>query len=596
MDSRRRTSTAQFHTMAKSIYVCDIGNARGVWDADESKCYFLALGRDGPEIAIAEGDGRATEVEDQSFENGALVQFVVLKKLFQSYQTGKRWLVELLRWSQAVDFLCDELCAGAEVERTFCTTQDLSKETWHFGRSKASRNQIGEVIYCAWDHGTVAVFCDAHCPPEAWYLSATEERWVYLHEGNSRLPEPVETHQPISQEEGLVQLTAWHEPPCEKPMKRDLDQKPVNKTMAEEVIRRVMDGQFRRFAAALHRARQANDTGFGGDRRGSPPLVMENAKELRQDNNRFLLEKKALAKKVVELDKRLEMALAESKQKDIERKALQEEVAMYRRQLASFTSGQNGLNLRAKEGDFPSAIETQQECKAVGEKLIQFFHKIGCSENHPMKVEFAECIRDLLKQMVGLVETRYKELLEGMLKALCNHESLSSLSRSTQEGFDLYCKRYFGMLFALDKAKLCILSDSGRNQGALSHSLRKDKVVLEGLCSIKENITRDYPQIMNRDLGGPEGFGVIFAMLWRASVLLYMQRPQMQFDVASDVVTRFSVEYHSSVDLLAKPGNEVVVLIPAILKLSKPPEGKKPKGMKTPPDIILVEKAITDLA
>lgn len=170
------------------------------------------------------------------------------------------------------------------------------------------------------------------------------------------------------------------------------------------------------------------------------------------------------------------------------------------------------------------------------------------------KLIFSSCIFDVLQKMKEIVADRYIDLLGGLLAALGNLESTDDVNRSTQDAFDIYCRKHWRDLFLNQMYPKSTPEKSPRSkQKALNHMLR-------------EHMEKEFPELV---LSKGEGFTFekIFNGLWETTVVLSLQRPPLSFSISEpELKTGYMASKHEFVDRLGQEDDPVVVLLPPILK------------------------------
>ncbi|GMH40996.1 hypothetical protein BSKO_08906 [Bryopsis sp. KO-2023] len=269
----------------------------------------------------------------------------------------------------------------------------------------------------------------------------------------------------------------------------------------------------------------------------------------------------------------------------IERDALRDEVAVYRRQLAMSGSGPSGWNVATKDTELPHYVEAMRNYHRLVDRVKNFYFDFseGSSDNRNRKVMFAECIYVTLKRMLEIVLDRYNHLLHNVLAALGNLECPNQVSRSTHDAFDVYCRKHWKDLFLSHMYP-------GQNDGSNSASNKKNLNL-----QLRQEMFFEFPSLVGSE-GDGANFERIFNGLWESTVVMFLQRPQLRFSVAKKrTVGVYSSMEHEFVDREGKEGDEVVVLIPAITKKSRPCSFKESVNHSAMNAPTVVEKGYVDL-
>ncbi|GMH39745.1 hypothetical protein BSKO_07643 [Bryopsis sp. KO-2023] len=312
------------------------------------------------------------------------------------------------------------------------------------------------------------------------------------------------------------------------------------------------------------------------------------------------------------------LEIAQTKLTSVENqvKNLQSEVAGYRRHMASLTSGSSGINVAGSP--LPSSLDVIGNYNKTTQKVLDIYFECG-PEDVQAQESFGSTILELLKEMYILMRDSYIRSLTSMLAALGNIEDLESMTRSTHEAYDVYCKRYWKEMFLKLKDGLVAEVDvSSANEVQENHNdngLNGSKPLqvngfahAEGnslseinqshCVELDEGVDGDAPEASpencegsSQTLGGspsksmqsvfdsfraafpqetgnldPSIFKQVFDELWETTVVMFLQRPQMRFSFSEQILGKFDGERHAIVDTQIAAGQDKISLIPRVLR------------------------------
>lgn len=160
------------------------------------------------------------------------------------------------------------------------------------------------------------------------------------------------------------------------------------------------------------------------------------------------------------------------------------------------------------------------------------------------------------------MKDRSTSLLTGLLAALGNLEEPETMSRSTRDAFDVYCRKHWRGLFL---TQTC--SGSGH---------QKDNAQNELLGRVKSHMKSKFPELMSGERKS-SSFEKIYNGLWEVTVVFSLQRPPLFFSkLEGKLNTHFVGAEHEFVDVIGKEGDPVVVVMPPIVKQSQGSTSKLP--------------------
>lgn len=225
-----------------------------------------------------------------------------------------------------------------------------------------------------------------------------------------------------------------------------------------------------------------------------------------------------------------------------ERNALREEVSSYRRQVAETSRNADAYQL-------PHYVEAVWCYRRLSRQVkLLYFILIDVAADEASRMDarkqaFSTFIWDTIATMQSIVVKRYSELLLDTLQALGNLETPEEASRSTRDGFDVYCRTHWRKLF------LSRFNDDPKLQA-------RQRKIAEKICAFG----CDTDEIARL-------FGEVFDGLWEVAVVMFLQRPQLRLNLDRDPdEVRFSGDDHEFVDLAGGEGDRVVVIFPSIVK------------------------------
>ncbi|GMH41310.1 hypothetical protein BSKO_09220 [Bryopsis sp. KO-2023] len=228
-----------------------------------------------------------------------------------------------------------------------------------------------------------------------------------------------------------------------------------------------------------------------------------------------------------------------------ERDALREEVAIYRRQLT--TSSVKSRQLPHYVDAIWSYLVLVQQVKA----LYFRFKDVDSDDPNDLASRqdlFSNFVCGTLAMMEDVMVNRHKDLLKNALAALGNLETPEHLSRSTRDGFDVYCRMHWRDLF---------LTQLDANNDAASVSESRCK--LEAFISTFNSGATDLTGLLD----------AVFNRLWEVTVVMFLQRPQLRFSlIEGESKGVFFRENYEFVEGMGEVGDDLVVIVPPVSKRS----------------------------
>ncbi|GMH33950.1 hypothetical protein BSKO_01784 [Bryopsis sp. KO-2023] len=295
-----------------------------------------------------------------------------------------------------------------------------------------------------------------------------------------------------------------------------------------------------------------------------------------------------------------------------ERESLRKELASFRISAGRAARGDNKNVADGSASRFPSMSDVLSNWRQAGKDFSEFYDNLDLHDE--VKVRFAESTRHVLKRMYCTMDKLYKERLEAMLQSLGDLETVLTLTRSTEDAFNVYCRRHWEELFVkfdpvcvapplqekgsalVEENRRSEVTGCAQSQGApgtmqVDRRIRANEQMLDAkkipqgeqenagstrnpgttpFVYLSDLVAEFLERLGEENVSGDgekkEGLQEHLKSLWRTTVAMYLQRPVLRPDFDSSVQVPFSSNQHDHVYKAPRKHEIVLLVVPAPLK------------------------------